>query len=546
MSLKLSSISALIVFFLAISSLRSQVDYYNITGAKKGEIDTIAYQTGQRISKDIEKLLETEIDPKEYILGPNDVLTISILASKPIIFETSITPDGKALVRGVGIVSVKDKTLYEAERIIAEAIRKVYRSEDIMVVLSEMRQFKVIVGGAVRKPMSVSATAADRVSEVIERAGGLKFDASVRKIKLIRNNTRQQIQVDLMKFYLIGDKQSNPYVQGGDHVIVPPSSEHEVIQIFGQIPAPGEFEYVEGDSLSTLIKLGQGFTESAFLDSVEFASFDHKGANLKRQFIDLTPWKALIHQNVPLPGDFPLHNGDRVYVRTIPDWNLIKYAIILGEVKYPGKYAITERERILEMINRAGGFTSDAALESIEFIRQQELDKLDLEMERLKLIPASEMSMSEFRYFQAKKTEKKGAMAVNFRKILEDPNSDDNIFLRHKDSVIVPQKKDYVNIQGRVNNPGNVTYKEGYTFEDYIALAGGYGYRADDGETFIAKSKGELFLAKDKNYVIEPGDVILVPPVKEVSWMEVGTTLLTVVTQIITIFGVVYTLILKK
>lgn len=541
----LSFLIPLLILGILFSNVNTfaQVDNYQITGAKKGEIDTVGFQTAQKAVKEIQGLLETEIEPDKYIMGPNDILSVSVLSSKPIIFDATVAPDGKVLLRGVGIVDLTGKSFAEAVELITNKVKSVYRTDEVMVVLKELRQFKVIIGGSVRKPMTVTATAVDRVSEVIERSGGLKFDASVRKIKLIRNKTGITQYVDLMKFYLLGDKEANPFVQGGDHVVVAPSSEKEIIQIFGQVPSPGEFEFVEGDSLSTIIRFAQGFTESSFLDSVEISRFVDEGTNLERRYLNLNHWKNLLGKKTVLPGDFPLKTGDRVYIRTIPEWNLIKYAILLGEVRYPGKYAITEEERLLDVIERAGGFNKDAAIESIEFIRQQEQDKIDPEMERLKVIPASEMSLSEFRYFQAKKTEKKGAMAIDFKKLLEDHNSDDNILMRHKDSVIVPQRKDYVNIQGRVNNPGNVSYKPGYTYEDYIRLAGGYGYRADEGETFIAKSKGELFLAENKNYVIEPGDVILVPPDKEISWMEVATTSLTVLTQVITIFGVVFTVI---
>jgi len=72
---------------------------------------------------------------------------------------------------------------------------------------------------------------------------------------------------------------------------------------------------------------------------------------------------------------------------------------------------------------------------------------------------------------------------------------------------------------------------------DYINQAGGFGYRADINETFIAKSKGEIFLAKDKNYILEPGDVILVPPQKEVSFTEVFTQVVATVSQLMTNCG---------
>jgi protein involved in polysaccharide export with SLBB domain len=152
--------------------------------------------------------------------------------------------------------------------------------------------------------------------------------------------------------------------------------------------------------------------------------------------------------------------------------------------------------------------------------------------------------MSEFeqRYFQSRVREKRGAMAVDWNKAIDEPSSDQNISLFNKDSIIVPTKKNYINVQGRVNNPGYVVYVEGWTYLDYVNQAGGFGYRADDKETFIAKSRGEIFLAKDMNYVIEPGDVVLVPPEKEISFTEVFKDVITTIAQLTTIFGVLFTI----
>jgi protein involved in polysaccharide export with SLBB domain len=156
------------------------------------------------------------------------------------------------------------------------------------------------------------------------------------------------------------------------------------------------------------------------------------------------------------------------------------------------------------------------------------------------------MTKSELKYFAARISEKKGLMAVNFKKAVEDPSSVDNILLQNKDSIIVPETIDFINIQGRVNSPGNVQYNENFDYLDYVALAGGFGYRADIDETFVTKSKGEQFLAEDYNYVLEPGDTILVPPEEEVTFFEIFTTALTIAAQLVTVVGVIITLVRLK
>lgn len=506
------------------------------------KIDTAAFESAQKLAMQTNILPEKPINPNEFIVGPGDEFQISILTTEPIMLNLKISPEGSLLIPNVGVVQLKGDTLFMAYKKINEKLKKVYKSEEVGVQLSQVRQFKVSVSGSVLKSLSVPASPLDRVSEVIERAGGIAQTGGMRNIALLRDSA--VIGVDLLKFFLIGDKSANPYVEGGDHIIVPPLSEKQKISIFGEVGMPAEFEFVEGDSLSTLVRFGQGFLASAFLDSVEIARFDTDGKTINRFYVDLKSWKDILRTREDLPGDFPLQVGDRVYVRLIPNWNKDQYVVISGEVKYPGKYAIMEtKDKIADLIKRSGGFTEDASIADIEFIRQQESLKPDLEMERLSRIPYTEMSEFESRYFQSRVREKRGVMAIDVKKALADENSDQNITLYNKDSIIVPTKKNYINVQGRVNNPGNVVFNPNWTYIDYINQAGGFGYRADINETFIAKSKGEIFLAKDKNYTLEPGDVILVPPQKEVSFTEVFTQVVATVSQLVTIVGVIITLV---
>jgi protein involved in polysaccharide export with SLBB domain len=523
----------------------SQIDYSKLTGISKTKLDTLAAQNAFMIAKETNLIPEKEINPMEFIVGPGDIFDFSVFSTPPIIYQIKVSPEGKLLIPTVGLIDVKGKLLQDVYNSANDMIKKVYKTSEIAFVLSHVRQFKVIVSGSVVKPLSVPSSPLDRVSEVIERAGGFKFDASLRNISLIRNN--KVLRVDLLKFFLVGQKSANPFVEGGDQIIVPPSSEKQQVSIFGEVGYPGEFEFVKGDSLSTLIRFAQGFLASANLDSVEVDRFKGNTKVLERWFVNLSSWKDILNSREKLTNDFPLEIGDRVYVRILPNWNKEQYVVVKGEVLYPGKYAIIEnKDKIYDIFIRCGGFTEDASIPDIEFIRQQEAEKRDYEMDRLYRTPSTEMSEFEQRYFQSRVREKRGAMTLDFEKLLKDPTSDQNITLFNKDSIIVPTKKNYINVQGRVNNPGYIVYKPGLTYLDYINQAGGFGYRADIKETFVAKSKGEIFLAKDMDYTIEPGDVILVPPEKEVSFTEVFTNIISVIAQLTTIVGVVITIVRLK
>ncbi len=528
---------------LPFEKTSAQVDNSFLSGAKKGERDTLAMESTLETLKESESLLEREVDPEKYIVGPQDEFTIAILASESRMRRVEISPEGIIIIPEVGGVDVKDLTLAEAKKKIKEKIAKVFSAGEIYVSLSDLREFKVYVSGKVMRSMVVAATAADRVSEVIDRAGGLEHDASLRNITVIRKGGDEILGADLLKFYFIGDKDANPYLLGGDHIVVPPSSEMQIIGIYGDVHSPNEYEFMPGDSLSTLVKFAQGFLNSAQLDSVEFVRFRETGNSIDKQIIDLSLWRGRVFDEGVLPGDFPLKSGDRIFVRKMPERMKPYYVVIEGEVRFPGKYAISRNKTtVRDLLYLAGGITENGSAEASIMIRQEESDRRDPEMERLSKIPYSEMSKNEIRYYQSKISEKRGVMAIDFERILEDMNSDDNIILQNKDSIIVPEARYFVNVQGRVNNPGLVVYKAEYNYLDYIEMAGGFGYRSDPNKTFIHKSKGEQFLAKKMNYTIEPGDYILVPPVQEADFVETLTTVVTITAQFMSVIGVVIAL----
>ena len=544
--MKSIKLSFVLIFFIVLNlfSQRAPKDEplqnYVITGIKGKELDTLAYQTGQRIIKETEGLIEKEINPDTYLLGPQDKLLISIVSIRPREIEVEVSPEGKISIPEVGIVNLKGLTLSQAQDLIIKKVKNVLKVSEVNVLLKSIRKFKVSISGAVQKPAIVSATSTDRVSEIIDKAGGFKENASLRNILLNREDGKEIIKVDLLKYFFLGRKDANPTVTGGDHIIVPFASENEFIEIQGDVRRPGKYEFAEGDSLSSLIRFALGFTETSLLDSVEFVRII-TGQQFETKILDLTQWKDLINDpNKKLPDDFPLKIGDRVYVRKKAEWKKPKSVVIEGEVISPGRYPVDEKTfRISDLLASCGGFTKEADIEKIRFIRQALLDVVDPEMERLSRIPPSEMSKNEYRYFLSRVNERKGLMSINFQRVLNDPKSDDNIILQDKDSIFVPRKNEFVNIQGRVNNPGLVAYKPNYNYLDYIQLAGGFGFRADEDATLVVKSKGEQFRAKDFNYTIEPGDNILVPPKEELTFFEVFTTALTITSQILTIAGVI-------
>jgi protein involved in polysaccharide export with SLBB domain len=492
--------------------------------------DTSLHRELQRRSAESAGLLEGAIDPKQYLLGPNDEVTLTIWTGNSIQQTLVVTPEAKLIVDRVGEIDVRNKTLAEAKGLVRDAVTKVYRVNDISLSLSHMRVFKVNVLGAVGYPGPVAATPASRISEVIELAGGATPLASKRKVYVTRNGAR--MAVDLLPYYTQGILEANPFVQGGDVVWVGVQDGKDVIVIQGAVSRPGEFPFKSGDSISSLIRYAFGFTADAFTDSIEVVSTDTNGEIGRRDYVRALP-------DGSIRGDRPLQPGDRVYVRARPNYLETHRVVVTGQLRRPGSYAIESRKTTLrEIIERAGGFTEDAAIADARLTRRTAIER-DPYLDQIRQIDPEKRTPSEVEYFRTKSLERPGEMTVNFTRLMAGDERE-NITLVGEDSLWVPSQKDYITLSGRVKNPGNVIFQSGRTYRDYVELAGGYGWRADDGETRIIKARsGDTFLASSDDYVLEPGDQIFVPEEPAGDFWEGFTQVVTVAAQLLTIVAVV-------
>ena len=553
----MKNLSTVVCFVVLMACYSLQVQG-QVTGAiklpkpglmKPGEYDTTAIEKAELMAKETLGLVETPVDPTQYVLGPNDILTLFIA---PILYKPEIpshadipvSPDGRFVIPGIGAINVGGKTIAEAEQLVKDEVTKILKTNGVSLSLRKMRTFKVFVRGAVRKPGIIPATPADRVSEIIDRAGGLMFDASMRNIDITRTLTQDasiHVPVDLHDFYFKGDKSGNPFMHGGDVIFVPAQSSTSIFEVSGEVGKPGTFEFKVGEPFSSAILSAGGYLETARLDSIEISRFNADNRTIKTWFINAMDMDS---KTMQIRGDIALEAGDRIAVRKKYDYRKPHTVVITGEVMKPGHYAVDpESITVHQLIERAGGFTKEAYPQSSLLIRQSDDNNVyDIEYWRLVALPPDALSDREKAFMREKKREIRGMIAIDFA-----PNTSSKqvqLPLEDEDSIHITRKKDFINVFGKVKNPGRIKFNPQYSYLDYVKSAGGFSTRADEDETLILKQRGEQFIAEDDEYELQPGDQILVPEVPEstLTFSQILSMALTITAQIITVVGVIYTL----
>ncbi|UCC80104.1 MAG: SLBB domain-containing protein [Candidatus Zixiibacteriota bacterium] len=470
-------------------------------------------------------LLDKKIDPKTYVLGPGDVLSVFTWGYYQGQYTLTVSPEGMLLIPEVGPIEVSGYTLENAADIISAGILERYRNVKTIVSLVNLRVFKVFIGGAVAVPGAYPATPVTRVSEVIEMAGGflgeeegvnyksdfrgLKSDkriASKRNIEVVRENG-ERLKADILRFEITGQTKYNPRLNNGDKIFVPLQELGiNLYGIFGAVKNPGYFEYSERDSLADLIELAHGLALNADSHNVEIVRFHSDNRSTHNVNVDL-----ISHEwNTELRPD------DRVYIQEIRNFHEKYQVRLIGEFKFPGYYAITQDSTHLsEIVTKAGGFTDLASLQEAEMYRISAEEIVDPEFERLKKMEVADMSESEYEYFKVKSRSKMGRVSVDFTGLFTEGDTTKDFILRDGDIIRVPRKSKVVNVIGEVSNPGILSYVPGMDYRFYIGRSGGFSDRADKGGVSVIDGiTGEWQKAKrGKN--IEPGDTIWISEKKK-------------------------------
>ena len=417
----------------------------------------------------------------------------------------------------------------------------------------EHTYYSISVVGAVKNPGIYRLPPTSRVSEAINAANIVKQDisefdtdkyifynplflknlqksnSSISNVNLKRNN--EIINLDLRKFYSLGDDQQNPYLQDGDIIIVP--SKKTTVTINGEVSLPGEYELKPGNTIGEIIELALGLTKSASTDNVEIIRYEADGQSFKRMTLDISE----IFVNNNSEQNIILQDGDQIFIREIPDYQLEKKVRIEGEVTFPGIYIINEGNTTLQqIIEIAGGLTEDADLERAFLQRREYTYEPDPEFERLKNIEVGDMTYLEYEFFKAKIRELQGKFSINFNRII---NGEQDLILRNHDYIFIPDKINSVIVSGHVKEPGFIDFVPNQDYKFYIDKAGGYSWRAKDSKIRLIKgSTGEILKPNPKT-PIEVGDTIFVPEKPEYNYWQITKEVITVLSQLATLFLVI-------
>ena len=383
---------------------------------------------------------------------------------------------------------------------------------------------KINIDGAVYYPGIYSLSEYSNLQTLLQKVS-LKENAYIKRGVINRkDSTFQPEAIDFSvadvitgKTIINLKKEDNVHVYSIDEL-----KEAYTVSINGEVLKPGSFNFVDNLSLQELILLAGGFKEGASNKRIEISRRIRTGTDSEMEQYAIVETIEL-NKNLTFAKDFApvkLQPFDIISVRKDPSYKEQGNIMVEGYVLYPGNYTvIKEKERLSDLIQRAGGFRKEAYPKGAVLIRsktEQTNSKIQ-EIQQTNLLGKSDSLKSlNSDSLNNKINVSTSSVGIKLDEAVLHPGSKYDIMVAEGDVLSVPRKVETVKTTTGVYLPKQIVFDADKKFRDYINESGGFIHSVQRNRSFVLYANGEVakthhFLFFKQYPKIEPGSEIYVP-----------------------------------
>ena len=283
----------------------------------------------------------------------------------------------------------------------------------------------VFVTGAVKTPLRFpfDPEKTIRISDIVTLAGGLMPEATDFAYIVRRDPKNSKLveykRIELKQALEKPSSDENVFLQANDELRIQTRItyvDEAYVRISGAVRIPGEYKWDETLTLRDVLTLSGGLKLEAAANRVDVSRVQLNGNDEVRTVVATVEVDKKLNFSNETAANFPLQPYDQIVVRSIPEFGFQKIISLTGEVKYPGQYALIDKnERLMSAIQRAGGLSSEAFPSGATLFRNQ--DNI-------------------------------GYVIFKLEEAIKNQNSNQNIILKEGDIIDIPKNKDIVTIRG--------------------------------------------------------------------------------------------------
>ncbi|PPE71354.1 polysaccharide export protein EpsE [Caldimonas thermodepolymerans] len=199
---------------------------------------------------------------REYVLGPGDVIRITVFQSPDLSLETRVSESGTITYPLLGQVQVGGITVVQAEKRIADGLRSgnYVKQPQVSIMVVQVRGNQASVLGQVNRPGKYPLELANtRLTDLIAMAGGVApAGADVVVVTGTRNGKPFRKEVNLPSIFMEGRTDDDMVMENGDVVYV---DRMPTIYIYGEVQRPGAIRLERDMTVMQALATGGGLTQ---------------------------------------------------------------------------------------------------------------------------------------------------------------------------------------------------------------------------------------------------------------------------------------------
>jgi protein involved in polysaccharide export with SLBB domain len=377
-----------------------------------------------------------------YILGPGDVVTVSIFGKSQADLQFTIKSDGFIEPANLPKIYLKGISLGQAREVVRRRLQNFYQFDkgQFALTLTTARTLTIQITGAVAQPGSYTLSAYNTAFNALIAAGGPNKLGTIRNIQVINGGRTKTL--DVYEYLFNPSKQKDYYLQNNDIIYVPFIG--DLIEIEGSVKQVGVYEMKAKETFTDLLKYSGGYLNDALEGEIQLVRKNVDGSFVKEYTGD-----AL--------SSLTFEDGDKVIVATQTS-DRKDYVEVGGLVDYPGVYGIKDYPTLKTLLEKVG-LRDETRLDVGYLTRLRSDGTTQLESFSLTAVLAGENDLT--------------LQAEDVIKILDSRNYVD---------------RSTVSVAGEVRNPGSYTIDENLSIPALIDLSDGLTQEAKKDAAYIFRT----------------------------------------------------------
>jgi polysaccharide export outer membrane protein len=168
------------------------------------------------------------VPPTEFLIGPEDVLVVTVWRNQELSKEVIVGPDGKISLPLLGDIMAAGLTAQALSKQVADKLVDFMSTPTVSVQVKEINSYHIFAVGEVGKPGKIVLKSFTSVLQGISYAGGFTTFASRNNVHVLRNikngqGETKQVMIPVPYQDILRGKnlEANIILKAGDVIVVP-------------------------------------------------------------------------------------------------------------------------------------------------------------------------------------------------------------------------------------------------------------------------------------------------------------------------------------